>query len=179
MDKSKHYNKTPWWGFVNSPIIICLVGSVTAGLMPVIYAQVSDNLRIRAEARPIAYGIEVRVAPVIQLLPKVLKSGRMDDDRRYRISNSFTGKMEQSPDEFGEIGVPGLLFKYATVTGDQDAALISKEYLSLMVPLEKQRLYSRGAGQADVDLTKEGRKLLERLNALAKETTRIVARATQ
>ena len=84
--------------------------------------------------------------------------------------------MEQPVDEFGEIGVPGLLSQYSAITGDQDAANVAKEYLSLMVPLESERLYSRGVvGDGGANLTSEGRELLNRLGVLVAKAKQIAA----
>lgn len=167
------------WDRLNSPISIWGLGSLVLGLISFLYSEHSDSLRTVAEARTIAYGIQARLAPVEILLHDVLAAGAIEDGQRYRLSNSFTGKMEQAFDSFGQIGVPGLLFRYAAVSGNPDAAQVARDYWDLLVPLEKEGLYSRGSGSADGTLTDNGRKQLERLKELVKKATRIASDATK
>ena len=159
-----------WWaGIAGIVAVIALVGQVF------VWSWLSGDPTQQEEIDALKAGIALRLAPVEQLLPQVLDAGHMDDDRRYRISNLFTGRMEQPVDEFGEIGLPGLLVQYSVIAGDQNAASVAKEYLSLMVPLEGERLYSRGGGYDGADLTNEGRRLLEQLGDLVEEAKQIAA----
>jgi hypothetical protein len=168
-------NKPSIWDRINSPIMMWLLGSVVLGLISFGYATYSSHLQTLAETRSLSYAIMVRLAPVEQLLKDVRDSGVMDDHQRYRISNSFTGQMEQEPDEFGKIGVPGLLFKYAAVSGNSGAAMVARQFLELMVPMEKEGLYMRGAGQPPAELTDYRRELIDQLSKLLKEAKRIVS----
>ena len=168
--------KKSWWDLINRPFAIWLLGLIVAGLVPFGYAKYSDHLRTAVEIRSIAYAIETRLVTIEPLLSEVLEAGHMDDNRRYRISNSFTGKMEQPVDDFGEIGVPGLLFRYAAVSGNHEAANIANKYAALMVPLERENLYARGGGFAGVALSTEGRALLQEFDQLMKQARKIVSR---
>ena len=160
-----------WWtGVAGIVAVIALIGQIFG------WSWLSGDPTREQQIDALKVGIQLRLAPVEQLLPEVIEAGRMNEDRRYRISNSFTGRMEQPVDEFGEIGVPGLLSQYSAITGDQDAANVAKEYLSLMVPLESERLYSRGVvGDGGANLTSEGRELLNRLGVLVAKAKQIAA----
>ena len=167
--------KKSWWDLINRPFVIWLLSLIVAGLVPFGYAKYSDHLRTAAETRSLAYAIQTRLVTIEPLLSEVLEAGHMDDNRRYRISNSFTGKMEQPVDDFGKIGVPGLLFRYAAVSGNYEAADIANKYAAFMVPLEREKLYARGGGFAGVALSTKERALLQEFDRLVKQAKKIVS----
>ena len=171
------------WNFINRPIVIFLLGMVVSGPLSYGYAQHLAHQQAIDEARSLlrilANGVESRLVPIEQIFPKALDSSRMGARQRERLSSLFTGAAGPVVDGLGKIGVPYLLYRYSEASSDGDAARVAKEYLALMVPLEKEGLIYLTGTFEDVDITVKGRELLRQLNELVKETKRIVSRSTQ
>lgn len=168
------------WERANSPIMIWFLGSVVLGIISFGYAKHSVYRNKISEVRAISNGVLIRLSPAKKAIHESLKSGRITEQQLKPISNLFTGKVRVVPDEFGQIGVPGLLFKHGAVTGDRNSSNLAVKYVNLMVLLEKEKAFDQDAARFSVynyKLSKEGRTLLERLLFIIADSEKFVSRS--